>query len=115
MPGNSGNLVRLRHVLEAIETIEGYIAGTDFDGFVSNSMMLDACIRQLQVVGESCRSVTIDLRQKYPDIPWKQIVGLRIIVIHEYFGIDINVIWEIIQDDLPSFKIQVLNVLESES
>ena len=112
MPDKFGDKIRLQHVLDAIETIKGYVGDADFDVFSENSMMRDACIRQLQVVGESCRNVTFELREKYPEIPWKQIVGLRIIVIHEYFGVDENVIWEIIQNDLPSFKRQVQEIIE---
>ncbi|MCB9282640.1 MAG: DUF86 domain-containing protein [Lewinellaceae bacterium] len=113
MPDKFGDKVRLQHVLDAIETIEGYVGDADFEAFSENSMMRDACIRQLQVVGESCRNVTFELREKNPEIPWKQIVGLRVIVIHEYFGVDENVIWEIIQNDLPSFKRQVEEIVEN--
>jgi uncharacterized protein with HEPN domain len=112
MPDKFGDNIRLQHTLDSIETIEGYIAGTDFQAFSENPMMQDACIRQLQVIGESCRNVSFELREKHPEVPWSQIVGLRIIVIHQYFGVDIRVIWEVIQHDLPVFKVQVKRILE---
>jgi uncharacterized protein with HEPN domain len=112
MPDKFGDKIRLQHALDAIEIIEGYITAADFQVFSENLMMQDACIRQLQVIGESCRSVSPELREKYPEVPWSQIVGLRIIVIHQYFGVDIRVIWEVIQRDLPIFKVQVIRIVE---
>ncbi|MFZ2897452.1 MAG: DUF86 domain-containing protein [Saprospiraceae bacterium] len=112
MPDKFGDKIRLQHTLDAIETIEGYITVADFQAFSDNLMMQDACIRQLQVIGESCRNVSPELREKYPEVPWSQIVGLRIIVIHQYFGVDIRVIWEVIQSDLPVFKVQVKRIVE---
>jgi uncharacterized protein with HEPN domain len=76
-------------------------------------MMQDACIRQLQVIGESCRNISPELREKTPGVPWSQIIGLRIIVIHQYFGIDTRVIWEIIRNDLPALKFQVEKIVEA--
>jgi uncharacterized protein with HEPN domain len=112
MPDKIGDKIRLQHILDAIETIEVYITAADFSAFSENLMMQDACIRQLQVIGESCRNVSPELREKHPGVPWSQIVGLRIIVIHQYFGIDIKVIWEVIQNDLPIFKLQVKRIVE---
>lgn len=112
MPDRFGDKVRLSHVYDAIETIEKYISDSSFESFIENSMMLDACIRQLQVIGESCRNVSFDLRERYPEVPWRQIIGLRIIVIHEYFGVDDIVIWEIIMNDLPPFKHQIKSIIK---
>ena len=112
MPDKFGDKIRLQHTLDAIEIIEGYKTAADFQAFSENLMMQDACIRQLQVIGESCRNVSPELREKHPEVPWSQIVGLRIIVIHQYFGVDIRVIWEVIQNDLPVFKVQVKRIVE---
>lgn len=111
MPDKFGDKIRLKHALDAVDTIETYISKADFATFSENSMMRDACIRQLQVIGESCRNVSTDLREKYPEVPWRQIVGLRVIIIHEYFGVDEKVIWEIIQNDISAFKKQVEEIL----
>lgn len=111
MPDKFGDKIRLQHALDAIETIEGYVSNSNFDAFSDNSMMRDACIRQLQVIGESCKNVSSELKEKYPEIPWRQIIGLRIIVIHEYFGIDEKVIWEVIKNDLHAFKAQAEKIV----
>ena len=113
MPDSFGDKIRIIHALDAIETIEHYTKATDFDDFSGNIMMQDACLRQLQVIGESCRNISAALREIWPEVPWRQIIGMRIIVIHQYFGIDINVIWAIIQYDLPEFRAQLKQILAS--
>lgn len=113
MPDKFGDRVRLLHLLDAIHTIEKYTTGADFEMFARNLMMQDACIRQLQIIGESCRNVSLELRENNPEVPWSQIIGLRIIVIHEYFGIDTKVIWEIIQNDLPTLKSEVNSIVNT--
>lgn len=112
MPDRFGDKIRLQHAFDAIEIIEGYVANADYESFVENSMMRDACIRQIQVIGESCRNVSHELRDQYPEVPWRQIVGLRVIVIHKYFGVDEKVIWSIIQNDLPVFKRQAKSIID---
>lgn len=112
MPDKFGDKIRLQHTLEALETIEDYVKSADFVTFSENLMMQDACIRQLQVIGESCRNISPELREKHPEVPWSQIVGLRVIVIHQYFGVDIRIIWDVIQNDLPLFKLQVKRIIE---
>ena len=113
MPDKFGDKIRLQHALDAIETIEDYISDATFEAFSGNLMMQDACIRQLQVIGESCRNVSFELREKYPEVSWRQITGLRIIVIHEYFGVDPMVIWGVIQDDLPILRHQVKSIVSA--
>jgi uncharacterized protein with HEPN domain len=113
MPDKFGDKIRLQHALDAITMIENYTFGADFEVFSQNPMLRDACLRQIQVIGESCRNLSPDIREKYIEIPWREIIGLRIIVIHEYFGIDELVIWEIIQQDLPRFKIQIRGIIEA--
>lgn len=107
MPDKLGDKIRLRHILDAIESINAYVVNTDYLAFSDHPMMQDACIRQLQVIGEACSKVSSLIREQNPQIPWLQIIGLRIIVIHEYFGVDDIVIWDVIQNDLPVLKRQV--------
>lgn len=112
MPDKIGDKIRLQHVLDAIDMIHNYVIGADYNDFSTSSMMQDACIRQLQVIGEACGKVSDELKQNNPAIPWRQIVGLRIIVVHEYFGVDDKVIWDIIQNDLPALKQQVERIAQ---
>ncbi len=113
MPDKFGDHIRLRHILDAIESINTYVGNKDYQAFSEHPMMQDACIRQLQVIGEACSKVSHALREKNQQIPWQQIIGLRIIVIHEYFGVDDVVIWDVIQKDLPELQQQVSEICKS--
>jgi len=73
----------------------------------------DACIRQLQIIGEACNRSTKKLQNRHPEIPWAQISGLRNIVIHDYAGIDADIIWNIIKSDLPSLLNSINSIIEN--
>ena len=92
MPDRLGDQVRLRHAIDAISEIENYTKGLSFEKFVENSMVQDACIRQLGILGEACNRMTKNLQDNNQQIDWKAIIGLRNIVIHQYFGIDIQIV-----------------------
>jgi len=112
MPDRLGDEVRLQHALGAIEAINSYVLDASFDVFLKNQMMRDACIRQLQIVGEACGKITLMLREKNPQVPWRQIIGLRILVVHEYFGVDEEIVWGIIQNDLPVLRGEIAAMLD---
>ena len=113
MQDRLGDKVRLQHALEAISKIQEYIEGETIESFAENTMVLDACLRQFQIVGEACNKVSKELQEENNSIPWRQIIGLRIIVVHQYFGVDEKVIWDIIQNDLPSLKDQIERLIKS--
>ncbi len=100
MPDKLGDLARLLHILDSIEEIKQYTLDAQFEDFEEQSMMKNACIRQLEIIGEACNRISEDIKQKFPQIEWNQIIGLRNILIHQYFGIDDRVIWDIIEQDL---------------
>ena len=107
MPDRLGDKIRLLHILDAITEIEVYTNGVDIDGFVNNSMMFNATLRQLEIIGEASNRLTESLLIDNPDIPWARIIGLRNLVIHEYFGIDDFTIWNVIKINLPDLKDKV--------
>jgi uncharacterized protein with HEPN domain len=90
----------LNDIRNSGKRIMGYVEGMDYPTFAQNDLVQDAVMRNLEIIGEAAKNVPEDVRNKY-DIPWKSIVGLRNIVIHTYFGIDLENIWSIIQNDLP--------------
>jgi uncharacterized protein with HEPN domain len=104
MNDKMGDDQRLLHIEEAISEIESYTKGIDILEFKSNSMIRFASIKQMEIIGEAARYVTEETRSKYPDIEWKEITGLRNILVHEYFGIDSDLIWQIIETDIPDLK-----------
>ena len=111
MKGKQGDKQRIQHMLDAIAEIEHYTFQTNFPAFIENSMMRFACIKQMEIIGEAANYVSAETIDAFPDIPWRQIIGLRHILVHEYFGVDNNLIWQIISKDLPSLKLGLQNVL----
>lgn len=107
MQDRLGNKIRLLHIIEAINEIENYIQGFDLEIFVNNSMMFNVCLRQLEIIGEACNRLSEDILKDNPNIPWARIIGLRNLVIHEYFGVDDHTIWNVIKINLPVLKEKV--------
>lgn len=77
-------------------------------------MMRFACIKQLEIVGEACNHVDSVTMDEFPDVQWRKIIGLRNLLIHEYFGIDVLLVWDIIQHDLPELKRQLSRILDAQ-
>ena len=108
-----GDKVRLQHIVEAINEIDAYIQDTSQEDFVKNSMMFNATLRQLEIIGEASNRLSNDVVNKTPDIPWARIIGLRNLVIHEYFGVDDFTIWNVIKINLPDLKRKILAFLNT--
>jgi len=108
-----GDKVRLLHIIDAINEIEDYLQNVDLDHFVKNSMMFNATLRQLEIIGEASNRLSEELINNNPSIPWARIIGLRNLVIHEYFGVDDFTIWNVIKINLPDLKQKVLVLLEN--
>jgi uncharacterized protein with HEPN domain len=111
MKGQLGDKARLQHIYDAILEIETYTKNVDIEDFLNNSMMRFACIKQIEIIGEAGNHVTKTTQLQFSEIEWRKIVGLRNIVIHEYFGIDFDVIWGIILSDIPDLKVKIENIL----
>lgn len=104
MRGKLGDEIRLTHILESINEIENYVRGIDFSEFRSNSMVKFASIKQLEIIGEAAKHLTDSTKEKYKTISWNEIIGLRNILVHEYFGVDAELVWQIIKTDIPVLK-----------
>ncbi|HEY5464123.1 MAG TPA: DUF86 domain-containing protein [Hanamia sp.] len=113
MRSEPGDKIRLKHILDAIEEIEKYLTGADFTIFIGNSMMRFACIKQMEIIGEASNHISAELKSKFTDIEWAQIVGMRNVFTHEYFGIDSSLVWEIIKKDIPELKDKIKIILQS--
>lgn len=95
--------IYMRHIRDAIARIETYTA-QGREAFFANTMVQDAVIRNLEVIGEAVRSLPPDLRRRHPEIPWRSITALRNVLIHEYFGVDLEIVWRVVQRRLPALK-----------
>jgi uncharacterized protein with HEPN domain len=111
MKGREGDLARLQHIFEAILEIEKYILNRNFSDFISNSMFRFACIKQLEIIGEASNHINLETQHEFSEIQWAQIVGMRNLFIHEYFGIDLNIAWQIIEFDIPELKTKISEIL----
>jgi uncharacterized protein with HEPN domain len=105
------NRVYLSHILDAIEKIEGYLSGKSYKDLFQDSMLLDAVVRELEIIGEAANNISLEFCQQHLSIPWQSMTGMRNRLIHEYFGVDRKVVWDTCQIDLPPLKRQVLQLL----
>ncbi len=101
----------LQDVLEAIANVREFVGAMTSDEFAADKKTLHAVVRNLEVVGEAVKAVPTELRQKYPDVPWQRIAGLRDILIHHYFEIDVDIVWDVVQNKLPELNRQIQAVL----
>jgi uncharacterized protein with HEPN domain len=99
--------VRLVDIREAIAKIEQYVHGMDYERFAQDGKTQDAVVRNLEVIGEACKGIPSEFRNNHSHIPWQRISGLRDILIHDYFGIDVEIIWDIVQNKLPELGEQL--------
>lgn len=113
MKGLITDKTRIIHILEAIAEIEKYLDGVSYDDFLSNSEKRFATIKQIEIIGEACNSLTPAFKDSHTEIAWKPIRGFRNISIHEYFAVNFHLVWEIAQNDLPVLKEQFITVLAS--
>ena len=113
MKSELGDKIRLQHILDAVEEIERYILKVEFNDFINNSMMRFACIKQMEIIGEASNHISNELKSKFTDVEWAQIVGMRNVFAHEYFGIDSSLVWEIIKNDIPELKEKIKLILQS--
>jgi uncharacterized protein with HEPN domain len=108
-----GDSQRLHHIIEAIKEIEIYTKEAAFEQFCANSMMRFASIKQIEIIGEAVYHISGELKKKHSGIEWEQIAGMRHILVHEYFGIAPELVWQVIKTDIPDLKKRITDILKS--
>ncbi len=103
----------LGHVLESIEAIESYTKNLTKNEFAESGQAQDAVIRRVEIIGEAVKNLPTDLRKKYAHISWSEAAGMRDVMIHDYFGVDINIVWKTTKEDLPVFYKEIKKVYEA--
>jgi len=94
----------LQDILDSIKDIESFIENMDSEDFTKDKKTINAVIRSIEVIGEATKNIPKSIRDKYPSVPWKKMAGMRDRMIHEYFGVDIEILWKTVKEDIPSLK-----------
>jgi uncharacterized protein with HEPN domain len=104
MQNKKDDSVYIKHIIDSILWIEKYTDEIDIENFLSDHLTQDGVIRQLEIIGEASNKLSKEYKDKNPEIPWKDIIGMRNKLIHGYFGVDIEAVWDTVQKDLPELK-----------
>jgi len=104
------NRLYIDDMIKSIEVIEDYMAGLTEKDFKSDTLKQDGIARRIEIIGEASKNITNDFKKKHPEIPWRKIAGMRDILIHAYFGVNLDRIWEVVKKDLPKLKKQIKKI-----
>jgi uncharacterized protein with HEPN domain len=105
--------VYLRHILDAISRIEEYTGDITYENFLNSHLRQDAVIRQIEVIGEAVKKSSPALKERHPEIPWKDVAGMRDKLIHDYFGVDIDAVWDTATRDIPRLKGEIREIVKT--
>lgn len=103
----------LRDISDSIRKIEKYIQNLNYKEFSGNLMIVDAVVRNLEIIGEAVKNLSKEIKISHPEIPWQEIAGMRNKVIHEYFGVNLKIVWKTIKERLPELKIKIEEILKN--
>ena len=105
--------ILLNHILDCIVKIQNY-TDSGRTNFLQDEKSQDATIRNLEIIGEAVKSLSPSLKEKNIQIPWKNISGLRDVLIHNYFGVDLNLVWNVVEKDLAELKLKILDIYRTQ-
>jgi uncharacterized protein with HEPN domain len=112
---NRSSLLYLSEMLRSMEKIERYMAGVSYEDFIIQEQLVDAVERNIEKIGEAAAAIPDSIRDRHPDVPWKTIVGLRNKIIHHYFAVDHEVIYQIATRNIPETRGQIARILKEYS
>jgi uncharacterized protein with HEPN domain len=102
----------IQDILSSLEEVEEFTEGLDFEDFLKDRKTINAVIRSLEIIGEAAKKIPEDLRNGHPEMPWKRMTGMRDKLIHEYHGVDLEIVWAVIKEELPPLKPLIEKVLK---
>ena len=106
-------LIFIEHILENIGDIESFSHNVSKEALKKNREKLNAIVRSIEIIGEAAKNISTPFKVKHPEVPWKEIIGARDVLIHHYFGIDLDILWNIINNDIQVLKKQLLKIKEN--
>ena len=104
------DLAYIEHILDCIRKIKEFTGGLSLKDFSINELVQDAVIRNIEIIGEASKKISSDTKQIYYEIPWKEIAGMRDKLIHDYLGVDVEVVWRTITEDIPTLEKQIKEI-----
>ncbi len=104
----------LQDILESIDDIQSFIKGMSYKSFAEDKKTVNAVIRSIEVIGESARTIPDSVKEENPLIPWEKMMSMRNKLIHEYFGVDLEIIWQTVQEDIPSLRDNVAELISKD-
>lgn len=107
-------ILYLEDMFQSMQRIDEYLGDLDFRRFKMSYMVVDAIIRNFEIIGEAAKNIPTEIQEKHPEIPWRKMYGLRNLIAHEYFGIDYEMIWEIAKNNLPQNRNDLAIIIEKE-
>lgn len=111
---NKESTIFIRHILDSIQNIELFINNITIDEFTKNKEKQSAVIYQIEIIGEASKNLPKEFKDKYPSVEWSEIIRTRDKIIHHYFGVNLETVWDIIKKDLPELKKKMLHIISQE-
>lgn len=105
----------IQDILDSINDLENFTQNITFEEFIEDKKTINAVTRSTEIIGEAAKKIPKSIKDKYPAIPWKKMTGMRDKLIHEYFGIDTEILWKVAKDELPPLKPLIQKILKEES
>lgn len=102
----------VQDIIDSIRDIESFIKGMKFEEFKKDRKTINAVVRSIEVIGEASKKIPASITSNHPEVPWKKMVGMRDKLIHEYFGIDLEILWEVTKVDIKSIRPAIRQILE---
>ena len=98
----------IEDILNSIKSIEDYTKNYTYDNFAKNKLVVDGVVRNLEIIGEAVKEIPAETKKRYKEIDWKKVIGLRDVITHRYFGVDVDIIWDIVKNKIPNLKLCIV-------